>query len=423
MSGRLLVRGIRQLVTLRGPASARRGAQMRELAIIHDGAMLIGGGRLVQVGPASRIENLAEARKADELVCPGRVVLPGFVDSHTHIVYGPPRLDEYEMRIGGAGYEEIARGGGGILTSMRAVRGASSSRLRYQARINLQRVAEHGTTTIEAKTGYGLEESAELKVLRLLRVLDGDPVGVAPTYLGPHAVPPEFAGRPGEFIEALIAGPLPRIARRGLARFADAYCDRNAFTVEQVRRFLLAAREAGLGLRLHASQFENLGGVQLAVELHAHSVDHLEAIGEAETGILARSSTIATLLPGSVFHLGLPRYAPARALIEAGAAVALASDFNPGSSPSGSMPFVLSLACTQMRMTPAEAITAATINGAYALGLGLETGSLEAGKWADFAAFDCTDYREIPYYFGMNMTAMTVRRGEIIYCKEASRVP
>lgn len=423
MSRRILVRGIRQLVTLRGPASARRGTQMRDLAIIHDGAMLIGDGRLMQVGPASRIENLAEARRAVELVCPGRVVMPGFVDSHTHIIYGPPRLDEYEMRTGGATYEEIARAGGGILASMRAVRGASSSRLRYQARINLQRVAAHGTTTIEAKSGYGLDDAAEFKVLRLLRALDGNPVGILPTYLGPHALPPEFAGRPDDFIESLIAGPLPRLAQRGLARFADAYCDRNAFTVAQARRFLLAASEAGLGLRLHASQFENSGGVELAVELGAHSVDHLEAAGEAEADLLACSSTIATLLPGSVFHLGLSRYAPARALIDSGAAVALASDFNPGSSPSGSMPFVLSLACTQMRMTPAEAITAATINGAYALGLGLETGSLEAGKWADFAVFDCSDYRELPYYFAMHLVTMTVRRGEIIYCKETPRVP
>lgn len=419
----LLVRGIRQLVTLRGAAAPRRGSQLRELAIISDGAMLISGGRLAQVGPASRIENLAESRKAEELECPGHVVIPGFVDSHTHVVFGPPRLDEYEMRLRGATYEEIARAGGGILASMRAVRAAAPSRLRYQARIHLLRMAAYGTTTVEAKSGYGPDEASETKVLRLLRALDGDPVGIVPTYLGLHALPAEFAGRPDAYVDSIIEEPLPRIARRKLARFADAYCDRNAFTAEQAARFLSAARREGLGLRLHASQFTNLGGVQLAAGLGAHSVDHLETIETPEVEMLARSSTIATLLPGSVFHLGLSRYAPARALIDAGAAVALATDLNPGTSPSGAMPFVLSLACSQMRMTPAEALAAATINGAHALGLATETGSLESGKWADFAVLDCSDYRELPYYFGMHLVAMTVRRGEIIYSKESSSVP
>lgn len=418
----VLVRGIRQLVTLRGPAAPRRGNQLRELAIISDGAMLISGGRLAQVGPASRIENLAESRQAEEWKCPGHVVIPGFVDSHTHVAFGSPRLDEYEMRLRGATYEEIARAGGGILASMRAVRAAAPSRLRHQARIQLSRMAASGTTTVEAKSGYGPDEASETKILRLLRSLDGDPAGIVPTYLGLHALPAEFAGRPDDYVDAVIEGLLPRIARRKLARFADAYCDRNAFTLEQTARFLAAARREGLGLRLHASQFANLGAVQLAAGLGAQSVDHLEAIEAAEVETLARSSTIATLLPGSVFHLGLSRFAPARALIDAGAAVALATDFNPGTSPSGAMPFVVSLACSQMRMTPAEALAAATINGAHALGLAAETGSLESGKWADFAVLDCSDYRELPYYFGMPLVSMTVRRGEIIYRKESPSV-
>jgi imidazolonepropionase len=419
----LLLRGIRQLVTLRGPATPRRGRQLAELAIIPDGAMLIEDGRIAQVGPASRIENLSEARKAEELPCPGHVVIPGFVDSHTHLVHGPPRLDEYEMRLRGAAYEEIAAAGGGILASMRAVRAAPASRLRFQAERALRLAASFGSTTLEAKTGYGLDEAAELKVLRLLKNLHGDPISVVPTYLGPHALPPEYAGRPGDFIRFLIERPLLRIAQRRLARFADAYCDRNAFTIEQTRRFLAAASERGLGLRLHVSQFENLGGVALAAELHAHSADHLEAIESADIDILARVPTIATLLPGSVFHLGLSRFAPARALIDAGAAVALATDFNPGSSPSLSMPLVLSLACTQMRMTPAEALAAATINGAHALGIADETGSLEHGKWADLAVLQASDYRELPYYFGMNPVALTMRRGEIVYRKESSSCP
>ncbi|MCL4793091.1 MAG: imidazolonepropionase [Bryobacteraceae bacterium] len=423
MKRKLLLRGIRQLVTVRGPAVPRRGRQLGEPGIITDGAVLIEQGRIAQIGPSARIENLAEARGAEELACPGQVVIPGFVDSHTHLVHGPPRLDEYEMRIRGASYEEIAAAGGGILTSMRAIRAAPASRLRYQAARALRQAASFGITTVEAKSGYGLDEAAELKVLRILKTLHGEPVSVVPTFLGPHAVPPEFAGRPDEFIDFLIGRPLPRITQRRLARFADAYCDRNAFTVDQTRRFLAAAKERGLGLRLHASQFSNLGAVALAAELGALSVDHLEAIEQADIDIVARSSLIATLLPGSVFHLGLSRYAPARALIDAGAAVALATDFNPGSSPSISMPFVLSLACTQMRMTPAEALAAATINGAHALGLAAETGSLEHGKWADLVALEASDYRELPYYFGMNPVSMTMRRGEIVYMKESSTCP
>jgi imidazolonepropionase len=414
----LLVRGIRQLVTMRGSLAPRRGAQLRDIAIIPDAAMLIADGRIQQLGPAARIENLAETRKAEEFPIPGHVVIPGFADSHTHLVFGPPRLDDFEHRIAGASYEDIARAGGGILSSVRAVRNAPASRLRYQARLHLRRAASFGTTTLEAKSGYGLDESAELKTLRIYRALDGELLNVVPTYLGPHATPPEFAGRPDDFIGFLTAQPLPVIAKRRLARFADAYCDRGAFTLEQSRRFLSAARQLGFGIRLHASQFEDCGAVGLAIELGARSADHLEAIGPSSIDSLARSSVIATLLPASVHCLGLGRFAPARALIDAGAAVALATDFNPGTSPTLSMPFVLSLACTHMRMTPAEALAAATINGAFALGLQAETGSLEAGKWADFAVLQCTDYRELPYYAGMNLIGMTVRRGEIIYPKE-----
>jgi imidazolonepropionase len=411
----LLVRGARQLVTLRGGHHPRRGAEMNDLGIINHGALLIQNGQISHIGTAARVENLAEARKAEELNAEGRVVLPGFVDSHTHIVFGPPRLLDYEMRLAGASYEEIAAAGGGILSSVRAIRGGTARALKHSACQHIGQAAEQGVTTLEIKSGYGLSEAAEIKMLRIARSLDAHPLDVVTSFLGAHAVPPEYAGRSEAYLDLLVQEVMPVLARQRLARFADIYCDRNAFSVGAARTYLAAARALGLGLKIHASQFENCGAVQLACELGAVSADHLEAIGEREIDALAASPTIATLLPGSVFHLGLDRYAPARRLIEAGAAVALATDFNPGTSPTCSMPMVLSIACAQMRMKPAEAITAATFNGACALGVQDRAGSLEYGKQADLVLFDATDYREIPYYFGVNLVHTVVKRGEIIW--------
>jgi imidazolonepropionase len=411
----LLIRGIRQLVTLRGPAEPRRGAALREIGLVEQGALLIRDGVIVQAGPARRVENLAEARDAREIDATGKVVLPGFVDSHTHLVHGPPRLLDYEMRLQGRSFEEIARSGGGILANMRHVRAWTASHLKSAALTALHRMAACGTTTVEAKSGYGLDESSELKALRVASSLDGHPLEVVPTFLGAHAVPPEYEGRPGNYIRWLAQYMIPEVARRRAAVFADINCDRNAFTVEQAETYLEAARSARLGLKLHAGQFASLGAVPLAIELRAASVDHLEAIEPHDAALLGGSPTIATLLPGSVFHLGLDRYAPARALIEAGAAVALATDFNPGSSPTPSMPMILSLACAQMRMTPEEAISAATINGAWALGRAARLGSLEVGKQADLAIFSVSDYREIPYCFGAPLVEMTLKRGFVVY--------
>jgi imidazolonepropionase len=415
MNGCLVVRGARQLVTLRGPEAPRRGEILRELAIIPDGAMLVKDGRVEAVGPSRRIENLALARRAEELDAAGRVVLPGFVDSHTHLVHGPPRLEDYEMAIAGKSYAEIAAAGGGILSSVRAVRARSASSLTHQAMKAIRWMISHGTTTVEAKSGYGLDESTELKLLRVANNLDGKPISVVPTFLGAHAVPPEFNGNGHRYVEWLGSHLMPKVAGRNLARFADIYCDAGAFALDQTLHYLLAARECGFQLKVHASQFRNLGAVQLAVEMNATSVDHLECIGEAEIDSLVLSRTIATLLPGSVLHLGLDRYAPARKLIDGGAAVALATDFNPGSSPTPSMQMVLSLACSRMRMTPAEAVSAATINGAWALGMQNEVGSLEPGKSADFTVFDVPDYREIPYHFGANLAVTVVKAGRVIY--------
>src|SRR5580700_157830 len=404
-----LVRGARQLLTLRGDSGPRRGAALRDLGIVPNGAVLIKDGIIVDAGPARRIEKLPAARRAREVDAGGRVVMPGFVDSHTHLVFGRPRLVDYEMRLAGASYAEIAAAGGGIQSSVAAVRGMSAARLEKQARASLSAMAAHGTTTIEAKSGYALDEVGELKTLRVLAKLN-----VVATYLGAHIPPLEYRGQPDAYINWITAEMLPQIHRRKLARFVDVYCDDGAFTLAQARRYLESARQFGFGLKIHAEQFARTGAARLAVELEAVSADHLEQASEEDIRALGQSNTIATLLPGSVFHLGLRTYAPARALISAGAAVALATDFNPGTSPTYSMQMVLSLACTEMRMSPAEAIAAATINGAHAILCADRTGSLEPGKQADLLVLNVSDYRELPYYFGVNNVHLTMKRGAIL---------
>lgn len=414
-----LIRGARQLLTLRGPAGARRGATLRNLGILENGTVLIKDGIIEEVGPARRIEKLSAAREAREIDATGRVVAPGFVDSHSHLVCGPPRLADYEMRLDGASYGAITTAGGGIMLSVRAIRELPASTLQGQAERALEGFARHGVTTLEAKSGYGLDETAERKSLCIVRDLNGKLLDLIPTYLGAHVVPPEYDGRADEYIEWMIQTTMHEFRQHELAHFADIYCDTGAFTIEQSRRYLLAAREHGFLLKIHAEQFSHTGATQLAVELGAVSADHCDCVNEDDVHALAGSDTIATLLPGAVFHLGLPKYAPARALIEGGAAVALATDFNPGSSPTWSMPMILSLACTQMRMTPAEAFSAATINGAHALRRADRYGSIEPKKSADLVIFDVPDYREIPYHFGVNPVTMTIKRGSVIYDRTA----
>jgi imidazolonepropionase len=341
--------------------------------------------------------------------------MPGFVDSHTHLIGGPPRLNDFEMRIAGGSYHEIAEAGGGILLSVRQVRGTAAPKLIHSAKRTLKSFLQHGTTTIEAKTGYGLDESTEWKVLRALAELDSHPLDVIPTYLGAHVVPPEFKDRADSYIEWICTSMMPRIRKRKLARFVDIYCDRGAFSLDHARHYLTAARGQGFLLKVHAEQFEHTGAAQLAAELGAASADHLEQATDEDARALAQSQTIATLLPGSVYFLGSDTYAPARRLIESGVAVALATDYNPGTSPTWSMPMILSLACAKMRMTPAEAISAATINGAHALRMADRVGSLEFGKQADVLILNVPDYREIAYHFGTNQVVMTLKRGELVY--------
>ena len=412
-----LITGCSQLLTLRGPVP-RRGRALAELEIIRDGALLTHDDRIVAVGPRRRIERLPKARRAEKLNLGGRVVLPGFVDSHTHLIFPESRAAEYEQRISGATYEEIARSGGGIRSSVKGLRAASPSVLKTRALKNLREFAAHGTTTIEAKSGYGLDWKSELKILQILYDLHQEhPLDIHATFLGAHVVPPEFRRRPDAYVDVLVRRWIPTVATAGLAEFCDVYCDRGAFTVAQARRILMAGRAGGLVPRIHAEQLAHTGAARLAIELQAASADHLEKIDRKDIRALSLSNVVCTLLPGCCFHLGLKHYAPARKLIEAGAVVGVATDFNPGTSPTLSMPMILSLACAQMRMTPAETIAAATINPAYSLRVHDRVGSLEVGKYADLAAFDVADYREIPYYFGVNLCSFTMKRGAILHMK------
>lgn len=418
MQPTLLITGASQLLTLCGKAP-RRGKSLRDLGIVIDGALLIADGRIVKVGTRREIEALAEARAAERLDVGGRVVLPGFVDSHTHLIHAASRAEEYELRIAGASYEEIARKGGGILNSVKKLRAATADALKTRALATLRKFAAYGTTTVEAKSGYGLDINSELKILRLHQELNREqPLEIVSTFLGAHVVPPEFRAKPRgseKYVKLLKETLLPEIARENLAEFCDVFCDRGAFSRQEAKDVLQAGRTLGLAARIHAEQLSRTGATQLAVQLQAASCDHLEHVSKSDIAALARSETVATLLPGCDFHLGLKKYAPARTLIEAGAVVGLATDYNPGTSPTLSMPMVLSIACSQLRMTPAEVVSAATINAAFSLRRDRKIGSLEPGKQADITVFEVEDYREIPYYFGVNTCWMTLKKGEIVF--------
>jgi imidazolonepropionase len=378
--------------------------------------VLIHEERIAAVGTTRQVERQRLARKAHKVNAKDYIVLPGFVDSHTHLVFPASRADEYEQRIAGATYEQIARRGGGILSTVKKLRRAPADSLLRQARAWLAEFAAHGTTTLEAKSGYGLNLESELKILEVIKRLNREqPLELVPTFLGAHVVPPEFKKKPERYVELLVHLMIPLVAARGLAEYCDVFCDRGAFTPAQARLLLTAGRVCGLQPRLHAEQLDRTGAARLGVELHAASVDHLERVNASDIRRLAASDTVCTLVPGAVFHLGKHTYAPARALIDAGAIVALATDFNPGTAPSVSMPMALSLACNEMRMTPAEAISAATINGAHALGRADRLGSVETGKQADLAGFELCDYREIPYYFGVNRCRWTLKKGQVIH--------
>jgi imidazolonepropionase len=409
-----------QLVTLAGATRPRVGAELRELAIIEDGAMIVSGDLIKRVGKRAEIESLI-TKDCEVIDADGRVVMPGFVDAHAHPVFAGTRADEFERRAEGATYQEIAQAGGGIRATVSRTRAATEDELVTASRRYRDWFVRTGTTTVEAKSGYGLTVEDELKMLRAIRRLDGEgSLRYVPTLLGAHDVPEEYRARRGEYVELVINEMLPRVLDEGLAEFCDVFCEERVFTVEESRRILQAARARGLGLRLHADQLSLSGGARLAAELRATTADHLEYTDAAGIAALKSTNVQPVLLPGSVYALGSSRYPAAREMIAAGLAVVLASDFNPGSSPTPSMTMILSLAATHLKMTPAESITAATVNAAYSLKRGRDIGSLEATKRADFVVHDCSDYRELAYFFGVEHAREVFVGGRLVFARAGS---
>jgi imidazolonepropionase len=397
-----LVRGARQLLTLHGPNGPRRGADLRNLGLIQDGSVLIVDGLIADAGPSRRVENLALARQAKEIDATGRLVMPGFVDSHTQLVAGPAR--------------------GGTLAVARTIQELSPRTLQAHARRAVEEAVRHGTTTLESKSGFGLIEANEIKILRIHTALEKQNLRLVSTFLAAH-VSPEYQDRPDEYLEWICLHLLPLVYRRKLAEFADIRCSEEAFTVEQARRYLAAAQQTGFALKMQTGQHSHAGAIRMAIQAGVVSVDRLTDVTPEDAALLAQSPILATLLPGEAFHLGTHRYAPARTLIDSGAAVVLASNYNPETCPSQNLQMTIALACREMSMTPAEALAAVTINAAYALRRADRIGSLEAGKSADLLILSVPDYREIPYHFGVNLVELVMKGGTVLVQRSEVKWP
>ncbi len=414
----LLIHSASQLLTLSSPHGPKRGAEMQELGIIEDGAVAAADGEIIAVGSTAELRSAIRARR--EIDAAGRVVMPGFVDPHTHLVFAGSREDEFELRLQGATYMEIMAAGGGIMSTVRRTRAASEEQLVAETMPRLRRMLAHGTTTAEAKSGYGLNTADELKTLRVIdQLAERQPIELVPTFLGAHAVPAEYAGQTDAYVDLVVSEMLPAVAEyyQSLGRplpFCDVFCEEGVFSLEQSRRVLDAARQMGFPLKIHVDEFQPLGGTRLAVELGAVSADHLVCTPAEEIALLARSDTIAVSLPGTPFGLAHTAYTPARAIIDQGGVLALATDLNPGTCYCESMPFMLALACRYMKLWPAEAIAAATINAAHAIGLGHRVGSIEVGKQADILILDLPNYRHLPYRFGTNPVKIVIKRGQVV---------
>ncbi len=410
-----------QVVTC-ASGTPRRGPDVASVQVIEDGAVAIEAGRIAAVGPTDDLDAKFTGKR--NIDCRGRSLCPGFVDAHTHAVFGGDRAAEFELRIKGASYLEIMAAGGGIVNTVRHTRSASVEELASSASSRLDEMLALGTTTVEIKTGYGLSVDAELKMLRVIEQLDRDhPCDIVPTFLGAHAVPPEFEGDAEAYTRCVIEKILPevtdwyassRFADRGVPMYIDVFCEDHAFDLDQSRRVLEAGIEAGFKAKMHVDQFNDFGGVAMALELGAASVDHLDVTGREEIELLAGSDTIAVLLPAVNFNLGMADYADGRAMMDAGAAVALATDLNPGSAPCPSMPAAMAIACRYQRLTPAEALNASTINAAFAIGQRGETGSIEVGKRADILILKAGDYRHVPYFFGGNPVHTVIKNGQVL---------
>src|SRR5262245_23810154 len=407
-----------ELVTLSGPKRPRFGAELSEVGIVRDGGMIVRDGKIERVGPSDEIEkNLGDAEIVDARGC---VVMPGFVDAHTHLVFAGNRLEDFERRSRGETYEQIAKAGGGIWSTVEKTRAASERDLLAQAKKHANWFLSCGTTTVEAKSGYGLTVKDELKILRVLRQLKEEvPLEIVPTFLGAHAVPRKLS--PDEYLDVVVTEMLPRVTAERLAEFCDVFCERGYFDIDQAHKILSAAKKLGLNLRGHVDQLTNSGGAKLMAEIGATTADHLEQTDEQGIAALKKANVQPVFLPGSVYALGSSRYPRAREMIEAGLSVVLATDFNPGSSPTPSMPMVLSLACTQMKMSPAEAVTASTVNAAYTVNRGDKIGSLESGKLANFVIFGCEDYRQLAYWFGVPQTDAVYVRGGCVWNTSSGR--
>jgi len=418
----LLIYSARQLVTCASPGGPKRGASMQDVGLLEDGALAIDAGKIVAVGHTSELLERFSARK--NLDASSKVVCPGFVDPHTHVVYAGDRVNEFEMRIKGATYMELMAAGGGIVSSARAVRAASVEQLVEETRLRLDTMLGLGTTTLEAKTGYGLDEASEMKLLAAIESLaSSHPCTVVPTFLGAHAIPTEYKADPERYVTLVIERMLPQAAAwyqgswfksQNIPFFCDVFCEQNAFTLDQSRRILEAGLALGLGAKIHTDEFTALGGVTLAADLGAVSADHLDVTTPKERARLAASDTVAVVLPAVNFNLGSATFADARSLLDDGAVLALSTDINPGSAPCPSMPLVMAIATRYQRLLPSEALNASTINAAYAIGMGGQVGSLEIGKQADVLILNTGDYRHVCYQFGGNFVETVVKNGIVL---------
>ena len=418
----LLILNAAQVATCAGGGEPKRGAAMQDAGLVENGAVAVDGGLIIAVGNSAEL--LAQFQARESIDASGKAVCPGFVDPHTHTVFGGDRVFEFELRIKGASYMEIMAAGGGIVSTMRHTREASVDELVASAAGRLDEMLALGSTTVEIKTGYGLDLAGELKMLAVIAQLDQcHPCDIVPTFLGAHTVPPEYKENAEGYVDLVIEEMVPaaaewyrnsHFAAKGTPFFIDVFCEDHAFDVEQSRRVLQAGIDAGMQAKIHADQFNSLGGVPMAVALGAVSADHLDVSGPAEIEALAQSNTVATPLPAVTFNLGLAGYADARRMVDAGAVVALATDINPGSAPCLSMPFVMAAACRYQKLLPSEALNAGTLNAAHAIGLSSKIGSIEVGKQADLLILKEANYRHIAYFFGHNPVATVIKQGRII---------
>lgn len=415
----LIIHNAKQLLTCASNNRAKRGAAMLDIGLIENGSVAIDKGQIVAVGTNSEISEQFAAHNTIDVG--GKAVMPGFVDCHTHIVFAGNRLNEFELKIKGADYLEILANGGGIISTVKETRKTHLNDLVEQSRGRLDEMLKNGTTTAEIKTGYGLDTETELKILDAIFELDKTHfIDVVPTFLAAHAVPPEYKETSDAYVDLICDEMLPLIAKdKGQKTkdkvFVDVFCERNAFNLEQSKKVLITAKNLGFGLKAHVDEFTNLGGARMAIELGAVSIDHLDATSDEEIALLAKSDTVAVVTPTVNFNFGSAEFADARKLIDVGCALAVSTDYNPGSAPCPSLPMAMAIACRYQKLLPAEALNAATINAAFAVGLGDRIGSLETGKQADVLIMDTDDYRQIAYEFGANFVKTVIKKGEVVY--------